>query len=146
MMLEKYVDWDDVIIKALRRHDENRVALANLREEYAAITDGLGAVDYSKDRVDSSGDGDCGMVDRLLQKEAVGAKIKALERDERQYARAWDALTDEDRRVLAEFFQRGRRRTEDAVDAVCDYYLCDRSTAFRKRRKALNRFKMFLVG
>ena len=145
-MWENYINWDDVVIKALRRHRENQVALDNLREEYAAITDGLGAVDYSRDRVDSSGDGDSGMVNRFLQKEAVEAKIKALEHEERQYNRAWNALTEEERCVLTEFFQKGRRRTEDAVDAVCDYFSCERRTAFAKRKRAIEQFKRFLVG
>lgn len=145
-MLEKYINWDDVAITALRRHEDNRVALSNLREEYAAITDGLGAVDYGRDRVDSSGDGDSGMVNRLLQKEAVESKIKALEREARQYNRAWSALTEDERRVLTEFFQRGKRYTEEAVEVLCSYYGCDRRTAFRKRKAAIERFKRLLIG
>lgn len=145
-MLEKYIDWDDVAIKALRRHEENRVALMNLREEYAAITDGLGAVDYGKDRVDGSNDADSGMVNRLLQKEAVESRIKTLAREERQYNRAWEALTEDERFVLTEFFQRGRRYTEDAVEAVCNYFNCERRTAFTKRKRAIERFKRLLVG
>lgn len=145
-MWEKYINWDEVAIKALKRHEENRIALANLREEYAAITDGLGAVDYSRDRVDSSGDGDSGMVDRFLQKEAVEAKIKALAQEERQYNRAWEALDEDERRVLTEFFQRGRRCAEDAVEAVCVYFGCERRTAFTKRKQAIERFKRLLVG
>lgn len=145
-MLENYIDWDDVAIKALRRHEENRVALMNLREEYAAITDGLGAVDYGKDRVDGSNDADSGMVNRLLQKEALESRIMALSREERQYNRAWGALTEDERFVLTEFFQRGRRYTEDAVEAVCGRYRCDRRTAFRKRKAAIERFKRLMVG
>ena len=89
-MLEKYINWDEVVIKALRQHEDNRVALTNLREEYAATTDGIGAVDYSKDRVDSSTDGDSSMVNRLLQKETLEGKIKALAQEERKYQRASD--------------------------------------------------------
>ena len=145
-MFEKYINWEDVAVRTLRRHNDNLVALTNLREEYLAITDGLGAVDYARDRVDSSGDGDSAVINRLFHREALESKIKALEHEERQYGRAWAALTDDERRILTEFFQRGRRRAEDAADAICDYYDCDRSTAFRKRKNAIERFRRLLVG
>ena len=146
LMLVNYIDWDDVAIKALRRHEENRVALMNLREEYAAITDGLGAVDYGKDRVDGSNDADSGMVNRLLQKEAIKGRIRMLAQEERQYDRAWGALSEDERFVLTEFFQKGRRYTEDAVEAVCNRFHCERRTAFTKRKRAIDRFKRYLVG
>ncbi len=145
-MWEKFINWDDVAIKVLRRHEENRIALANLREEYSSITDGLGATDYSQVRVEGSTDGDSSMVNRFLQKEALEAKIKELTQEDRQYNRAWDALDEDEKRILTEFFQQGRRCTEDAVDALCDYYDCDRRTVFRKRKASIERFKRLLVG
>lgn len=74
------------------------MALVNLREEYASVTDGLGAIDYSKDRVDSSTDGDGSMVNCFLKKEALEEKISALTKEEKQYQRAWEAFTDDERR------------------------------------------------
>lgn len=145
-MYSKYIDWDNVTIKILRCHEENVVALKNLREEYAAITDGLGAVDYEKDRVASSPDGDRLMVDRLLQKESIEEKIKSLIQEERQYQRAWSGLTDDERRVLTEFFQRGRKRSQAAVDTLCDLYGYERTKVWDMRRDAVQRFKRLLVG
>ena len=145
-VLEKYINWDEVVIKALRQHEDNRVALTNLREEYAATTDGIGAVDYSKDRVDSSTDGDSSMVNRLLQKETLEGKIKALAQEERMYQRAWDSLTEDEQRILTEFFQRGRRPAQEAVDTLCELYGYERPSIYRKRRQALDRFKRLLVG
>ncbi len=117
-MLEKYINWDDIVIKTLRQHEDNCVALTNLREEYAALTDGLGAVDYEKDRVDSSTDGDSAMLNRLLRKEALEEKIRGLVREERKYRRVWDALAEDEQRILTEFFQRGRRPSQVAVDTL----------------------------
>ncbi len=108
-MLEKYINWDDVVIKTLRQHQHNCVALTNLWEEYAAPTDGLGAIDYEKDRVDSSADEDSAMWNRLLRKEAFEENLRGLVREERKYHRAWDALAEGEQRILTEFFRRGRR-------------------------------------
>lgn len=145
-MLEKYINWDDVAIKALRHHDESIIALENLRQEYASITDSLGAVDYSKDRVSGTVDSDGGMVDRLLHKSSVEERIRQLVQDEQQYKRAWDALTEDERRVLSEFFQRGRRRSQEAVDTLCNLYGYERTKIWDMRREAVGRFKRLLVG
>lgn len=145
-MLEKYINWDDVAIKALRHHEENAVALANLREEYAAITDGLGAVDYGKDRVASTSDADSAIVNRLLQKSSVEGRIRQLVQDERQYERAWGALTDDERRILTEFFQRGRRSAQQAVDTLSELYGYEKTKIWEMRRQAVQRFKRLLVG
>lgn len=145
-MLEKYVNWDEVAIRVLRHHEENVVALENLREEYAAITDGLGAVDYGKDRVSSSADADGGMVNRMLQKASTEEKIKGLVREERQYKRAWDALNPDEQRILTEFFQRGRRPAQQAVDTLCELYGYERPSIYRMRKQALDRFKRLLIG
>ena len=67
-MFEKYVNWDRVAIEMLQHRDENMIALTNLMEEYASVSDGLGAVDYSKDRVDSTPDD--GMINKYIQKES----------------------------------------------------------------------------
>lgn len=145
-MLDKYIDWDRAAMELLRRHGENAVALANLREEYASLTDGPGAVDYTKDRVAASGEGNDAMVNRYIRKSTLEKRIGELDREERQYRRAWAALTEEERRILEEFFQRGRRQTEEAVEVLCGALRCERRTVFYKRKAALQKFKRMLYG
>lgn len=145
-MLEKYIDWDRTTIELLRHHEENAVALANLRDEYASLTDGLGAVDYSRDRVASSGEADDGMINRYIQKSTIEEKIKLLAQEERQYNRAWAALTEDERRILMEFFQRGRRPSKEAVDTLCELYGYEHRNIYYLRKEALQRFKRLLFG
>ena len=101
-MFEKYVNWDRVAIEVLQHRAENMIALTNLMEEYASVSDGIGAVDYSKDRVDSTPDD--GMTNKYIQKESIKEKIQGLVKEDKQYTRAWEALTDDERRILTEFF------------------------------------------
>ena len=145
-MLEKYIDWDRTAIELLRHHEETAVALANLRDEYASITDGLGAVDYGRDRVAATKDADDAAVNRYIQKAAIEERIRALLQEERQYGRAWNALTEEERRILTEFFQRGRRPAQEAVNTLCEVYGFERTKVYELRRAALRRFKRLLVG
>ena len=145
-MLDKYIDWDRTTIELLRHHEENAVALANLRDEYASLSDGLGAVDYTKDRISSSGDGDDTMVNRYIQKATIEGRIKELVQEERQYNRAWEALTEDEQRILAEFFQMGRRRSQEAVDTLCGLYGFERTKIYDLRKESLKKFKRLLVG
>ena len=108
------------------------------------LSDGLGAVDYSKDRVDSTPDD--GMINKYIQKESIKEKIQGLVKEDKQYTRAWEALTDDERRILTEFFQRGRRPAQVAVDTLCDVYGYERTKIYDMRRAALKRFKRLLVG
>ncbi len=144
-MLEKYINWDRVAIEMIRHREENVVALMNLREEYASITDGLGAIDYGADRVSASPEND-GMVNRCIQKASIEERIRELVREERQYLRAWEALTEDERRILTEFFQRGRRPAQKATDTLCDVYGYERTKIYGLRRDALKKFKRLLVG
>lgn len=144
-MFEKYINWDRVAIEMLRQKDENDVALMNLREEYATITDGLGAVDYGADRVNASPDND-GMINRYIQKASIEEKIRELVREERMFSRAWDALTEDERRILTEFFRKSGRPIKQSVDILCDVYGYERTKIYNLRRDALHRFKRLLVG
>ena len=144
-MFEKYINWDRVAIEMLQHRDENAVALANLREEYASVSDGLGAVDYSKDRVASTASDD-GMINKYIQKASIEERIKELVREDRQFSRAWEALTEDEQRILTEFFQRGRRPMQDAIDILCEMYGYERRKIYYMRREALSKFKRLLVG
>ena len=145
-MLGRYIDWDRTTIELLRHHEEDAIALANLREEYAALTDGLGAVDYSRDRVSASSVSDDSVVNQYIHKAVIEERIKTLSQETRRYDRAWQALDEEERRILAEFFQRGRRRSQEAVDELCGIYGFERTKIYEMRRETIRKFKRLLFG
>ncbi|MDF2839002.1 MAG: hypothetical protein K0S60_705 [Evtepia sp.] len=149
-MLEKYIDWDKVIIELLRNRKDNEIALQNLRDQYRSISQAMESPktsDFTKDPIiGSKGAGEDAMVNKLLQKEAVEAKIRELTLEERRYLRAWEGLGDEDRCILQEFFQCEHRSSQQAIDSLCDQYGYERATIYRMRANALKRFKRLLAG
>lgn len=149
-MLEKYIDWDKVIIELLRNRKDNQIALQNLRDRYRTIVQamtGAGVMDASKDRIIGTvGNGQDAIVNQLLEKETIATKIKELTREERLYTCAWEALTEEDRCILEEFFLCGHRSSQQAIDLLCDQYGYERATIYRMRANALKKFKRLLAG
>lgn len=149
-MLEKYIDWDKAVIKMIRKHRDNQIALENLREQYEEVTqslDSVGATDYSKPRVSgSSGDPSDGLVNQILLKQTLEHRIAALKAEELQYDKAWSELTIDEQNILQEFFQMGQRPSQQAVDVLCEMYGYEKSKIYYLRHEALSRFKSLLIG
>lgn len=149
-MLEKYIDWDKVIIELLRNRKDNEIALLNLREQYRALTQAMQSPsipDCSKECiVKTEGKHQDAMVNQLLQKETIESKIRELLREDKRYLRAWEGLMEEEQSVLQEFFQSGHRSAQEAIDYLCDQYGYERATIYRMRANALKKFKRLLAG
>lgn len=78
-----------------------------------------------------------GDVDVLLERYRQAAEYMAWFRP------AWEALAEDERYVLAEFYQDGRR---GAVDRICGHFQIERSSAYNKKNRALQRLAVLLYG
>lgn len=58
---------------------------------------------------------------------------------------AWEILSEDDRFVLEAFFL-GNGSQDDAVQAVCDRFYVERTTAYQKKSRALGRLASALYG
>lgn len=58
---------------------------------------------------------------------------------------AWQLLSDDDRFVLEAFFL-GDGSQDDAVQAVCDRFYVERTSAYQKKSRALSRLASALYG
>ena len=149
-LLEKYIDYSEAVKRMLRSHADNKIALDNLKEEYAALNQSMrsvGATDYTKPRVDCSmGNSQDAVINQLLHKQELAQRIIELEGELQRYTKAWQRLTEDERHILKEFFQKGRRPSQEAVDALCDVYGYEKSKIYYLRNEALHKFKRLLVG
>lgn len=59
---------------------------------------------------------------------------------------AWDALSDDERYVLTEFFLREDVNKTEAIANVCGQLFIERSQAYRKKDKALSHLTLLLYG
>ena len=58
---------------------------------------------------------------------------------------AWDALDEDEQYVLRTFYLDSVSRC-DAIEAICDHFHVERSTAYNKKNKALSRLSVLLFG
>ena len=59
---------------------------------------------------------------------------------------AWDELTEDEQFVLYEFYMVENQRRNDAVHTICDYFKIERSSAYNKKNRALDRLTLLLYG
>lgn len=59
---------------------------------------------------------------------------------------AWDALTEDEQYVLSEFYQSDDYKQIDAVGNICDRFHIERSSAYKKKNRALEHFSLLLYG
>ena len=59
---------------------------------------------------------------------------------------AWDALSEDDRFVLDAFYSSENCYGSGAADAVCDHFSIERTSAYRKKNRALENLTTLLYG
>jgi hypothetical protein len=59
---------------------------------------------------------------------------------------AWDALTEDEQFVLSEFYHNEDSRQVDAIGNICDRFHIERSSAYKKKNRALERLTILLYG
>lgn len=59
---------------------------------------------------------------------------------------AWNELTEDEQFVLSEFYMIEDQRQTDAVSNICDYFKIERSSAYNKKNRALERLTLLLYG
>src|SRR5690625_634103 len=59
---------------------------------------------------------------------------------------AWDELTEDEQFVLYEFYMVEDQSRTDAVHTICDYFKIERSSAYNKKNRALERLTLLLYG
>jgi len=59
---------------------------------------------------------------------------------------AWNALTDDERYVLKEFYLNEEQKKIDAVYNICEHFNIERSSAYNKKNRALQHLALLLYG
>ncbi len=150
-MLEKYIDWDEAVKKMIGCREENQIKLENLYEELEEITQSIGSIgsmDYSKPRVNGTAAENVqdAIVNQMLHQQQVQQKINELKKEDAIYTRAWNALSEDERRILQEFFQAKHDTMQGAVDVLCKTYGFERTKIYDLRKATLHKFKRFVAG
>jgi len=58
----------------------------------------------------------------------------------------WKKLSDDDRFVLEEFYSRSDESQRDSIGNICDRFHIERSSAYKKKDRALAKLAVLLYG
>src|SRR5699024_806766 len=82
-------------------------------------------------------------IDKIdVQKERLRQAIEYMN----WFKPAWDELTEDEQIVLYEFYMVEDQRRTEAVHTICDYFKIERSSAYNKKNRALDRLTLLLYG
>ena len=146
-----YLDKRSAAIGALKDYNGMQFILEHTDEDIAAVRDrmiGLGSPVLSDM---PKGPGNPAAAENRL----AGAidDIDVLKERYRQaveymawFRPAWDSLSEDDRYILSKFYMNTNDSQADVVCEVCEYFSIERSSAFRKKNRALDKLSLLLYG
>lgn len=59
---------------------------------------------------------------------------------------AWDVLTEDERFILSEFYRNEGSKQIDSIATICDRFHIERSSAYNKKNRALDKLALLLYG
>ena len=59
---------------------------------------------------------------------------------------AWEMLTEDDKYVLTEFYWEYERKQIDTIGSICERFHIERSSAYKKKNRALEKLATLLYG
>lgn len=141
-MLDRYIIID--IDQMITDYEDNKVSLEALREQYHELCEkGIGSIDCSKDRVQTSPTND-GMINTMVRKETLEHQIEEYTLFFTVYDPAWGKLTEEEKFILMQFVM--HRRKQMAIDNICERFGIEIAEAYRRKNSASNRFRRLMFG
>lgn len=142
-----YLDKRGASIDALKDYSSMEFIIQNQPEELAEVEESLYSVRSSAPtgmpRAHNPHAGESRLAATLDEIDVLKERYRrALEYME-WFQPAWDSLSDDERLVLTEFYI---NQHEDAVAVICAHYAIERSSAYNKKNRALNRLALLLYG
>ena len=147
----QYLDKRNAAIAALKDYSSMQAIIANTPSEIAKLQNhivGISGVQYS-DMPRSSHNPNAGE-NRILKgieaidvlKERYRQAVEFME----WFQPAWKTLSDEEQTVLELFYISSDRNQTDAVLTICERYYIERSSAYKKKDRALAHLAVLLYG
>ncbi len=146
----QYLDKKAAAINALKDYSSMKHIIENTEEDIEALNDRMTSPQSPViDGMPSVHDPKAG------EKRVVACinEIDVLKERYRQaleymdwFQPAWDALNDDERYVLKEFYLDEEQKQIDAVYNICDHFNIERSSAYNKKNRALHHLALLLYG
>lgn len=146
----KYIDKRQAAVNALKDRPYMEFILANtekeIQEAYDSLTD-LRSVNLEKVSSShgphSSEDRIIGVLERIDLKKERYAEAKEYMA---WFLPAWNALNEEDQWILDTYYGQDHEYGDNVADEISEHFNIERSSAYRRKNRALERLTMLLYG
>lgn len=141
------MNWKEEAAEKLRRYETMRAAVANIPEELQRLR--LDAVSIRAARTDtpsvrgSGGKREEALMNNLIRREELKRVYQGARLWVNATQRALDALTPEEKLILHSLYICPGRGT---VEQLCERLQVEKSSVYRKRDRALERFTLAYYG
>lgn len=147
----QYLDKKAATISALKDYDSMRRLAAQTKEQMAQASARMTALGSGVPR-DTPGGGfrPHGGEDRIAgamdEMDILREKYSQVQAYMSWFRAGWSALTEDERYVLRQFYMEGDQSQTDRVLDICETYSIERTSAYKKKDKALARLSLMLYG
>ena len=146
----RYLDKRSATIAAIKDYGNMKFIITNSGEEIAGAYEGMAGVNSPRwDGMPKAHNPTAGE-DRMLKAIEEIDLLKERYRQACEYMAwfqpAWDALSEDDRFVLETFFWSENKYGAGAADMVSNHFCIERSSAYRKKNRALDNLTTLLYG
>lgn len=131
----QYLDKRNATINALKDYASMRHILSHTVEEIAPPM-------LSR----QPGNPPSGEVENVDQMDVLSARSQQAEEYMAWFQPGWDALSEDERFVLNQFYQSEENKQIDNIYEICDRFHIERSTAYKKKDRALAHLTLLLYG
>ena len=146
----KYIDKRGAAIAALKDRPYMQYIIDHtdeeIKEKMAALSDPRSiSFEYSSSSGDiHSGESKiAGTIDRVS---ILETRYKEALEYKKWFENAWDALSDDDRYILSEFYGKEHEYGDGVVDELAEYFHIERSSAYRRKNRAVEKLALLLYG
>ena len=146
----KYIDKRGAAIAALKDRPYMQYIIDHtdeeIKEKMTALSDPRSiSFEYSSSSGDiHSGESKiAGTIDRVS---ILETRYKEALEYKKWFENAWDALSDDDRYILSEFYGKEHEYGDGVVDELAEYFHIERSSAYRRKNRAVEKLALLLYG
>lgn len=146
----QYLDKRNAAISALKDYDSMKYILAHTPSDIADIENSMGSIDSVRFSSMPKSQNNLSLRENRIVKQ-----IDSLDVLNERYRRAqefcawfqpaWDGLTESERFTLSCFYSESID-LQDPIGDICNYYHIERSSAYKKKDRALTHLTLLLYG
>jgi len=146
-----YLDKNNASIEALKDYRSMKSIISNTKAEIEAVRTGMIGLgshslsDLPKGTRDSAAN-ENRIIRGMEEIDALKVRYQQAAAYMEWFQPAWSALAEDERVVLKLFYLQEDTNRIDAVMEICDHFCIERSSAYKKKDRALSHLSLLLYG